>query len=183
MEWSDNLVGNRQVQQAGIRGVVKAGMCPSCMAIYVSGRTKGMFIPKKEKEAAKAALGTGVFAPFAEEAVSDALKERINAPNAGKGKVFTAWAQANAADHLVNETFIPAEYVIACMVQGANGETDFAAHQPIRYILNRPSVFKFIQYHQQNDKFDFVTGERWIDPKWLATSEDALRACKEYLML
>lgn len=183
MEWSDNVVGNRQVQQAQIRGAVKAGLCPSCMAAFVAGRTKGMLIPNKEKEAAKTALETGNFSAFVNEATANAVNDRVNAPNAGKSKVFVAWAEANAADHLVNETFIPAEYVIACLVQGANGETDFAAYQPIRYTLNRPSVFKFIQYHQHNDKFDFVANERWIDPKWLMASEDALKACKEYLAL
>lgn len=183
MEWSDNLIGNRQVQQAQIRGAVKAGLCPSCMATFVMGRTKGMLIPKKEKEAAKTALDTGNFSAFVDEAAANAVKERVNAPNAGKSKAYVAWAQANAADHLVNETFIPAEYVIACMVQGANGETDFAAHQPIRYILARPSVFKFIIYNQSSKKFEFVTGERWIDPKWLAASEDALNACRDFLAL
>ena len=181
MEWSDNMVGNRQVQQALIRGAVKAVLCPSCMAAYVAGKTKGMLIPKKVKEAAKAALDSGSFGAFVEEAAANAVKERVNAPNAGKSKVMTAWAQANAADHLVNATFIPPELVAACLVQGANGGAGFVAHEPIRYILARPSVFKFITYNQRGEKFEFVTGERWIDPKWLAASENVLAACRNFL--
>lgn len=183
MEWSDNLIGNRQVQQAQIRGAVKAILCPSCMAAFVGGRTKGMLTPKKEKEAAKAALHTGNFTAFVDEATANAVKERVNAPNAGKSKVLTAWAQANAADHLVNETYIPAELVAACITQDTDGGMRFVAHEPIRYILARPSVFKFIIYNQSDRKFKFVTGERWIDPKWLAVSENALVACREHLAL
>ncbi len=180
MEWSDNLVGNRQVQQAQIRGAVKAILCPSCRATFVAGRTKGMLIPKKEKEAAKTALDTGNFAAFIEEAAANAVKELINAPNAGKSKVMTAWAQVNAADHLVNATCIPAELVAVCLIED-NGEAGFVEHEPIRYILTRPSVFKFITYNQRSDKFDFVNGERWIAPKWLAASENTLMACRKFL--
>lgn len=183
MEWSDNLIGNRQVQQASIRGAVKASLCTECIAAYVAGRTKGMSIPKKEKEAAKTALNTGNFTEFVDDATAYAVKERVNAPNAGKNKLFTAWALANAADHLVNETFIPAEYAAACIVQDADGKTGFIAHEPIRYILARPSVFKFIIYNQTSGKFEFVTGERWIDPKWLAASENVLTACRDFLTL
>ena len=183
MEWSDNLVGNRQVQQAQVRGAVKAILCPSCMATYVAGRTKGMLIPKKEKEAAKTALHTGNFTAFIDEATANAVKKRVNVPNAGKSKVLTAWAQANAADHLVNETYIPAELVAACIIQDTEGGMSFVAHEPIRYLLNRPSVFKFIIYNQTNKIFEFVDGERWIDPKWLTVSENALVLCREFLAL
>ena len=92
-----------------------------------------------------------------------------------------AWAAANAADHLLNETFIPAEYVVACLVQDADGSIALLPNEPIRYLLARPSVFKFIEYAAQTDRFDFITGESFIDPKWLLASENSLRMCRESL--
>lgn len=183
MEWSDNVSGSRQVQQSRICGVVRIMVCEDCLREHINKKTKGFMVGKKIKEAAKDAIASRNYDLFISQTAVEGLKTAIDAPNAGKSKAHVAWAQANAADHLLNETFIPAQYVAACLVQSENGDTAFVTNEPIRYALNRPSKFMFIEYDPSSHKFQFVAGEQWIDPKWLMASEKTLRECKSFLNL
>ncbi len=181
MEWSDNMVGNRQVQQSRICGAVRVKICEDCIREHIAKMTKGFLAGKKVKEAANEAITTRDYGQFINQIAARGLKAVIDRPNAGKNKAFAAWAAANAAEHLLNENFIPAECVTACFVQEADGNAAIIPNEPIRYMLARPSVFKFIEYAAETNKFDFITGEQFIDPKWLLASENNLKICHEYL--
>lgn len=181
MEWSDNIVGNRQVQQSRICGAVRVEICEDCIQESIAKMTKGFMTGKKVKEAANEAIATRNYGQFINQIAARGLKSVIDRPNAGKNKAFAAWAAANAAEHLLNENFIPAEYVTACFVQDANENTVIIPNEPIRYMLAKPSVFKFIEYVAEKDEFDFIMGEQFIDPKWLLASENSLKTCHGYL--
>lgn len=184
MEWSDNVqLGFKEVKQSRLCGAVQIDICESCLNQALEKKTKGFLVSKKLKESVATAISSKNYSEYINEIAAVAIKSIIDSPNAGKSKAFTAWASANAADHLLNETFIPAECVLACLVQQDNGEPKFVAHEPIRYLLNKPSQFKFIQFNHGKNAFELVRGEQWIEPEQLMALDKVLRACEDFLQM
>lgn len=181
LEYSDNIVGSRQVTTIKFCGIVKGLLCKNCVRDYITRGTKGFLVSAKAKQCAKAALAANDYSEYIEPAMITVFKEIIEQPNAGKSQLYTAWAQANAADHLLAENFIPADYVVFnCEQYEHGGYAGGAAPEAIRYRLLRPSRFVFAVYDIAADQFHLADGEMWLDPKWLMSLEAQLRSALDF---
>lgn len=177
LEYSDNASGFTQRTAMRFCGTVKGLLCKNCLNDYITRSTKGLLVPAKVKESAKAALATNNYSEFIEQAMIAVFKEIIEQPNAGKSQLYAAWAQANAADHLVADTHIPADYVMFNYEQYENGGyVAGIAPDAIRYRLERPCRFKFAAYDAAAGQFRLANGEMLLDPKWLMSLEAQLRS-------
>jgi hypothetical protein len=181
MEWTEYTQNFQDIKQTRVCGAVSIELCESCLNQALSKKAKGLFVSGDEKKSVAVAISSKNYSADKHELAAAAMKRKIDEPNAGKNSFFSAWANANGADHLLNETYIPAEYVLACLVKLDNGDSTFVAHEPIRYILHRPSEFKYIQLNPNKDTFELVHGTGYIAPEWIDSIKDSLKACRAFL--